>query len=208
MIKPKEEIKMQTREQWLEKLTQRLNALFYKAEKVVPKIRISCGWPSKSARSILRRSVGECFPPEMSDDNTTEIFISPFLDDSIEVGATLVHELCHAVLWCRHGHGHVFRNLAIKVGLRGPMPSTYAGEELTKRLNDLMSQIGPYPHARIDPDAYVKSGIYKKDKTRLKKVKCSNPMCGCIIRMTQFWINKGLPTCFCGEKMRVDISNK
>ena len=49
------------------------------------------------------------------------IFISPSLDDPVEVLDTLVHELAHAVDDCEHKHGKEFAEIAKLVGLEGDM---------------------------------------------------------------------------------------
>ncbi len=41
---------------------------------------------------------GECWKVEASAAGRPEIFVSPMLADSVEVGAVLVHEVIHAAL--------------------------------------------------------------------------------------------------------------
>ncbi len=58
-----------------------------------------------------------------------QIFISPALSDSVAVLDTLMHELIHAVDDCENKHGPVFKKMALKLGLKGPMRSAGAGRD-------------------------------------------------------------------------------
>jgi hypothetical protein len=151
------------------------------------RLRVTCGWPSKGALALKARRIGECWHPKASADRTVEIFISPFLADPVEVGATLVHELDHAAVGLECGHKGPFKWLALQLGLEGPMRSTQAGTHLTERLNVLCNQLGPYPHAALNGQ------LRKKQGTRLLKCECR--MCGYTIRITKKWLKVGLPIC-------------
>ena len=182
-----------TREEWLNTLTAELKPLFAEQGYDIPAVRIACGWPSKKALSRKSRSIGECWPIEASADKTTEIFISPCQSDAVEVGAVLVHELVHAAVGCKAGHKAPFKRCALAVGLEGKMTATVAGEALRERLNALTEKMGAYLHAVLD------MSVRKKQGTRMHKVEC--PECGYTVRITQQWIDQGLPTCPCGCEM-------
>ena len=156
------------------------------------KIRISCGWPASRALGRQRR-IGECWHAGASADQTVEVFVSPALDCSLTVAATLVHELVHAAVGPAWGHRGAFNRLATTIGLAGPMRSTHAGPALEGRLNALIARLGPYPHARLDTARRSPQG------TRLLKVVC--PSCGYTARITQRWIACGLPVCPCGSSL-------
>ena len=110
------------------------------------------------------------------------------------MAAVLVHELCHAVDNCQHGHGPAFRQIATAVGLTGKMTATVAGPQLAERLNALLSGMPGYPHRTLDVSV---NG--KKQGTRLLKIVC--PVCGYTARTTRQWLDRGLPTCPCGARM-------
>jgi hypothetical protein len=162
-------------------------------------LRCSCGWPSKAALSRTKRRIGECWTPAASDDATTEIFISPVLSDAQAVTAVLVHELVHAAIGLQHGHGRVFKRCAQAVGLTGPMRSTVAGPHLVAEIEKLTGALGHYPHATLD----LLTNGDKKQGTRLLKAEC--PACGYTVRLTQKWLDVGLPTCPCGTLMAQEI---
>lgn len=184
-----------TREEWLMKFTDKLKPLLWDyrdhSTGIVPdKTRVTCGWPSKGAFSSKRRTIGECWSSNASKDGTTEIFISPCVSDSVEVGAVLAHELVHAS-GCKN-HGKSFKRLAESIGLIGPMRSTKAGPQLTDRLNAVIAEIGAYPHAELDKT----QSPHKKDGTRLLKGICG--ACGYTIRLAKKWAVTGMPSCPCG----------
>jgi hypothetical protein len=160
--------------------------------------------------------VGQCFPASMVADGIPQIKISPILEDPFVVAHVMAHELIHA---CRPnaGHGREFREVALSIGLSGPMRSTQPGPALTTRLREVVAALGPYPHTAIDLDARRLitvsepgrdeprvSDLPRKQTARLLKVSC--PTHGYIARVTRMWLNEmGAPFCPCGEPMRVDL---
>jgi hypothetical protein len=185
-----------TREQWLGALVDALRPTFAELGFPLPeRIRVACGWPSKSALSAKSRRIGEAWSARCSADGAHETFLSPCLADPVEVGAVLVHELVHHAVGVEHGHKGPFRKCAVAVGLTGPMRATTAGPGLAERLQHLSAAIGPYPHAQLDANAGR-----KKQTTRMLKVACGD--CGCLVRMTRQWLDTvGAPTCACGGAM-------
>ena len=188
-----------TREAWLNRLTDDLAPIFKEAGSEIPeKVRVTCGWPSQGAKAKKNRRIGECWGPESSDDKCFEVFISPTLDNAINVAETLVHELVHTAVGIEFGHRAPFRRVATAVGLEGKMTATNAGETLKTALLEMTDTIGQYPHAKL---------TFKKKKvqgTRMIKVQCPDPACGYQVRTTRKWIDIGLPTCFCGTKMEAE----
>jgi hypothetical protein len=184
------------REDWLEKMIDLLRPDFQQIGSSLPgKIRVSCGFPSKSALSRTKRRIGECWGVESSEDRSFQVFISPLLKESLEVSATLVHELVHTAVGIDCKHRGPFRRVAKAIGLEGKMTATVAGEALQTRLKELIKQLGDYPHARL-----VASNRPKTQTTRMLKVTCQQ--CGCVVRMTRKWLDEaGLPTCGCGGEM-------
>lgn len=191
---------IRTREQWLIVLADILREDFHKVGSPLPeKIKVSCGWPSYGARNKKSRTIaGECWSTTLSHGGNTEIFISPIIDDSLQAGHILVHELTHAAVGLAKGHGKEFKKVALSVGLTGPMRATTAGPRLAERLNTLISDLGLYPHASLET---LTSGR-KKQGTRLLKVIC--PECGYTVRTTAKWLEVGLPTCPCGTEMEAE----
>ena len=184
-----------TREQWLAALVDALRPVFKSHGYPLPaKIRVSCGWPSRKAIGTRSCRIGEAWSPQCSADGTHETFLSPMLDDPIEVGHVLVHELVHHAVGVVHGHRGPFAKLARAIGLVGKLTATTAGPELEAELKLLIEVIGVYPHRKLV------GTNHKKQSTRMLKVTCIE--CGCIVRMTQKWLDDvGCPTCACGGAM-------
>ena len=103
---------VQTREQWLE------HAAAMIRDSLIPQLaghrcRVSCGWPHKAAVARTSRRVGECWYPEHSTDRQSHnLFISPALQDPIEVLETLAHELIHVAAGPNVGHKGAFVKIA------------------------------------------------------------------------------------------------
>jgi hypothetical protein len=189
----------ETRESWLRDAVAMLDPLFRDAGCNVPKgIAVSCGFPSFRALAKQRRRLGECWASRASRGGRFEIFISPLVDDSVDVLGIVVHELIHVVVGSEAGHGIAFKRLAVAVGLAGRMSATVPGDRLRLQLVRMTSLLGQYPHRALDASDLS----YKKQGTRLIKVICSS--CGYSARITRRWIAIGLPTCPCGTEMVVD----
>lgn len=158
------------------------------------KIRISVGFPSTGALTGRRR-LGECWKPSASADGSSQIFISPVLLDEVEIARVTLHELAHAAT-PGHKHGGAFVKLCKALGFKKPWTTTPTGDELHKRLQDVVNQLPPYPHSILTPLEEK-----KKKKTYLTKILCP---CGFIARTTKIWVDSvGLPSCACGQKFEL-----
>ena len=182
------------REQWLNRGMNKLKPLFKKAGFPLPdNIRITCGWPSKSAGRSSKRRIGECWAGTASDDNTIEVIVSMVLSKPLAVLDVLTHELDHAAVGVECGHKGAFKTCALAIGLTGSasMTTANAGPELTEKLNKIIKQIGPYPHASIDFDNR------KKQTTRMVKVECQSHDCGMVFRTSNKWVeaSAGIMSC-------------
>jgi hypothetical protein len=168
------------RETWLLSATDLLKPLFKQHGYDIPKVKVSTGLPfQRSGSKNALKVIGQYWNPKASDDQIGTIFISPTIDDSREVLATLVHELAHAVVGTEHGHDKVFRKCAIAVGLTGKMKSTTAGIDLIVKLDAIILSLSPYPHSKLNPSFRPT----KKQSTRLIKQECSE--CEYIVRSSQ-----------------------
>ena len=184
------------RETWLYKAVELLKPLFEENGATIPaNIRIGVGFPSVRALSASNRRIGECWANECSTDQANEIIISLLLADAVEVLGVVIHEIVHAVVGTKEGHKGAFAKLAKCLGLTGKMTATTIGAELRPRLEGIIAEIGPYPHAALNPQA----GDRKKQSTRMLKAVCDE--CGYTVRLTQKWVDVGLPTCPCGGGM-------
>lgn len=184
----------ETREQWLEAAVEVVRPWFEEVGAPLPeRVRVSCGWPSKGARS---RAIGECWSPECSAAGVHEIFVSPKLDDLCEVLAVLVHECVHAAVGLECGHKGAFKRTATALGLEGKMTATTAGPVLLERMQAVIAKCGDYPHLKLEPG---ETSGPKKQGTRLLKVECDS--CGYTVRTTAKWLDVGVPVCPCGTPM-------
>lgn len=181
-------MKILTREQWLNSAIAEIAPDFESLGFRVPtNIRVTCGWPSKSAGRSSKRRIGECWSEKASEDKTIEIIISMVLANHTEVLETLVHELIHAIDHNKNGHKGPFRTMALAIGLEGKMTATIAGEKLKVRLEEINKKLGDYPHAKIDFSSR------KKQTTRMVKIECLDDIdCGMIFRTSRKWIDKAL----------------
>lgn len=181
-------------------------SLFRPAGYCVPtRVRISVGFPFGRRGGSGQHAIGQCWAPECSADGTFEIFVSPAIDDAFRASDILVHELVHATVGLKAGHGVLFRKCAKAIGLAGPMRATIASDQLKAELARLLREFPPYPHKALRPGNIDGGGDgdfgggSRKQGTRLMKILC--PACGWTGRTTRMWIASGLPTCHCGRQM-------
>jgi hypothetical protein len=198
---------IELREAYLQAYIARLRSLFGGAGVELPQVRCSCSFAYRGGA----RALGQCWPGALAADGVVQIKISPLIDNAVEVGGILVHELVHAA---RPGakHGPQFRELALAVGLTGRMTATAPSPGLEDRLRTIVAELGIYPHARLMPRERgpVLTGFVPtvedeppKQTTRLIRVAC--PECEYPARITRKWLQRlGPPSCPCGRQMRVD----
>ncbi len=171
------------REAWLKQAIVKLEGRFTKYGHKMPAVKVSVGFPGGGS---AKKRIGEHWSPEASDDKVGSIFISPVLSNSIEVLGVLVHEMVHAVAGNKAGHGPAFKRIATQMGLTGKMRSTTVGELLKQDLEYMITQIGDYPHAKLN----LSMGR-KKQSTRMVKQCCE--ACEYIVRSSQKCIDEHGP---------------
>lgn len=129
--------------------------------------------------------------------------------DSCDVGELIIHEMAHAenhtlgIRDCTGGrmHNKHFKTMAERLGLIVEPRNKSVGYGFTK--------IGPDAQKFLDKVKFDKEiflrhrnkhvGKTKSGGTRMLKCECGK--CGYVARITQKWIDVGLPTCPCGEEM-------
>jgi hypothetical protein len=179
-----------TREEWLNALTDRMRPVFEENGYDLPAVRLSIGFPSTGRRG---KRIGECWDGSASADNTNEILIRPDRYEELDVAQILCHELIHAAVGCAAKHGPKFRKAALALGLVGPMRSTTAGPEFIAWVSPILQELGPIPHAALGLG--LSSGP-KKQGTRLLKAFCECDGCGYTVRLARKWVEEiGPPVC-------------
>ena len=166
------EVKIVNRETWLEQANAKIQErIFDEACLNIPKdVKISVGFPLGYRAGCKNETVGVCHPRSHSDAGVNEIFINPTRDDGLEILGTLVHEDIHAIDDCQDGHGSKFRSMALACGLTGQMRATTNSPELEEKLQQIILELGEYPHSKVR--AYK-----KKQSARMLKHVCENE-CG------------------------------
>lgn len=172
------------REAWLHAAADQLRPLFAAKGYTLPDCKISCGFASTGVRS---GHIGQCWSRRSSPEGMNQIFISPALEDPVEVLDTLVHELVHAVDDCQHKHGKEFKKMALRLGLKGPMRSAGAGPELKAKLQALAQGLGAYPHARLS--------VPGKAAPRPPRPRARCDQCGYEVPMLKKFLHVGPPMC-------------
>lgn len=206
-----------TREDWLLDAIEALRPRFRQVGMPLPEmIRVSVGF-GYGARAENGQILGQTWASWASGDNVSQVFISPEMDDAARVLDVLIHELIHVADDNRSGHRGAFKTAAVALGLTGPMTATTAGDALADEMFLLATELGAYPHTRLQPKtARVETPVGpggesvpaprpssgpKPQGTRMRKLVC--PEHGYTVRTTAKWIEYGLPKCPCGRDLEV-----
>ena len=186
------------REDWLTRmLDQFIREHFQRAGYTAPhNVRVTCGFPSRSALSTKKQAIGECWDSLSSDDGHFQISVSPVLSDTVQVVGVLIHEVVHATVRLKCGHKGPFTKCSTAVGLVKPWTATGETEELKASIREWVDVLGPYPHGALTPKKKT------REVGRMLLLQCG---CGLKIRTTQKWIDEYGPAwpCPCGSKLIV-----
>ena len=174
------------REAWLSAATSELRPFFAKVGYPLPdNIRIAIAFTSTGRKS---NRLGECWHSSASGDGRYEIFIRADLDDPVHVLVVLMKELSHTTLPADAGHGKLFKEVALKIGLLPPFRTATAGPMLREKLEQLAATLGPLPHAKLDISQDPLTAIVvdrpKQQKARMLKASCATDGCDYIIRLS------------------------
>jgi hypothetical protein len=163
--------KLMTRECWLNSAASILTEMFEESGHKIPaKIRYTVSLPSKGGMGTKRKVIGQCFYPVCSSSGTTEIFITPMIDDTRLVVGTLLHEMVHASLGQGYGHKKEFIALCKDVGCDEGKPTEACINDNTWNYlqnHKAFKRLGNFPHEKMK-DMVMK----KKDTVRNKKYCC------------------------------------
>jgi hypothetical protein len=152
-------------------------------------IRVACGFPFTASRSGV---TGETHAETASADGSFEILVSPELAQPDEVFIELLAQLCHTTAGAA-GFGTPYIINAQAMGLiaagtvSAPWKRAIAGADCDTRWGPIIESLGDYPHAALAVGRRV------KQTTNLLKAVC--PQCGYTVRVTNKWVNLGLPNC-------------
>jgi hypothetical protein len=175
------------RESWLRAAANELRPYFAECGYPLPEnIRFAIAFTSTGRKG---KRVGECWHSTSSDDAFFEIFLRADLADPAEVLGVLVKELVHTVLPADAGHGKMFKQAALAVGLQGPMRKARPGILLQTRLAEIAATLGPLPHASLHIDHTPLTAVSvavdrpKKQRARMLKASCATEGCGYLVRV-------------------------
>ena len=142
-----------TREAWLDAATSTFKRSVEHATACqLPPVKVSCGFPARKALARKNRAIGECWGPEATRSELAHLYISPLIDDPVEVLAVLVHELTHAALPAKVKHGRAFHIAVKKLGLEGKPTATTPSQLFAETMRDkVIPALGLYPHVKFEP---------------------------------------------------------
>lgn len=175
-----------TREDWLSEVSGRMSSWFDDLGFSLPDFRITAGFPSTGKRG---RDLAEAWQEKGGESFT--VFIRPDRDDAYKVAAALAHQMAHMAAGSADTHGHLFRHIAVSIGLRGRATQAAPGRLFQELIDPILKKAGPLPTTYIGPQEAAQKS---KQKTRLIKVSCRT--CGYVARVSRKWLDdSGPPHC-------------
>lgn len=187
----------ESRDMWLRAATSALRPYFEGCGYMLPEnIRYAVAFTSAGRKGSLP---GETW--HASEDGHFEIIIKADQFDAVEILGVLVHQLIHAALPPDAGHGKVFKEAMMQLGMIGAPRYCMPGPLLRRQLEDIAAGLGPLPHAKLDIEANPldrgkPADRRKKQKVHMIRVECEAEGCGYNVRMTKKWVDDiGLPGC-------------
>ncbi len=183
------------REAWLTEMARLIEPLFGGMRNAIKPYRVTCGFPSKCATSPKARRIGECHGAKASGDGVHELFISPTLEEVVDVGGTVAHELIHVAAGLEAAHGRKFVAMGNRIGLtQGKATSLSPGKDMADTIRKFGEKLGPYPHKALSVSSKPKGA------PTTEKLVCTE--CECSITISFKWLTEaGFPTCGCGGEM-------
>jgi len=152
----------------------------------LPDFQIVSGFPSSGRRS---QNTAEAWRDESGTSFT--IFVRPDHDDPFKVAAALAHQLAHLAVGPEDPSGHLFRHIAVSIGLRGRAKQAAPGRLFQELVDPILEEAGPLPTTYIGPHEGARKA---KQNTRLIKVACGE--CGYVARVSRKWLEAvGTPHC-------------
>lgn len=180
-----------TREQWMMEAVALATPAFAEAGKPLPSVRAVISPP----HAPKKRAIGLCWHATCVEDSAREVWVSSGLTETMDVFATLVHELCHAALPDGEGHGRGFKALAKAMLLEGKATATVPGDAFKAKWSDALEALGPIPGARFK--ATATAGERKPQASNAKKnLKCPECDFAAKVRVDQMgWGRLVCPVC-------------
>ena len=183
----------QTRDLWLRHATDALRPLFETHGLPLPaEIRFAIAFTSSGRKG---KRVGETWHDGATADRAFEIFLRADLAAPIDVLTVLVRQLVHAALPASDSHGKLYKSAANKIGLSGKMREAVPNPYLLERLERLVTELPPLPHAALNLD-WKAMDKPRKQGTRMLKAECAkmadqSQPCGYTVRLSSKWAALG-----------------
>lgn len=190
------ENKVTTRDEWLLAVASAMKPWFADLDFPMPEFEIKSGFPSTGSRG---GNTAETWVQE--EDASFVIFVRPDRSDPVEVAGAIAHQMCKIACGAKDTHGHLFRHLAISIGLKGRKTEAKPGRLFLELSDPILKQVGDLPSAEMTPTSSQPS---VKQTTRQIKVSCQK--CGYVARVSRKWIDQvGPPHCPLHGAMKPDL---
>lgn len=200
---------MITREEWLRKAVEELDKQLFEGELKLSEheYQISCG-------PVAGKALAKCIQPYQGEDVKLEdffpttIIISHSIKDPIEMIGILA-QCCIPAFFNIEGKGKQYKKMMDKYYFEAPYtsynPSDYLKEILNIVYKNLKNSIGEFPGKPVV--------VHQKEKKEGKKSMLTLfcPSCSYELKIKKKTLEKygnKLPTCPCGTKMGIDLSDE
>lgn len=172
--------------------------------KLPAKIEVDFGFTSHGKRN---GPIGEFWDGAASSNGVPKLIIRCHTADVGAIMDSLAHQVGHAVVGPKAGHGKPYRDFALRWGLEGKMREAIPGQRLRARLHEIAEALGPFPGGALNFEKYSANGEERRvvdvsDRQRNCQLKAMCPEDEYIIRVSAQNLRRAAPICpICGKPM-------
>jgi hypothetical protein len=187
----------ETAEAWLRAAIEAIRAELPSGYKLPEKIDVDFGFTSHGKRN---GPIGEVWDGAACSNGVPKLIIRCHTADIDAVMDSLAHQVDHAVVGAKAGHGKPFRDFALRWGLEGKMREAVPGEQLRRRLHDIAESLGPFPGGALDFEKYSPNGEERRvvdvsDRQKNRQLKAMCLECEYIVRVSAQNLRRAVPHC-------------
>lgn len=132
------------RQAWLNQVASQMSNWFADLGFPLPAFQVASGFPSSGQRGSNTAEVWQG-----DGESSFTIFVRPDRSDAHKVAAAIAHQMAHMAAGSRDSHGHLFRHIAVSIGLRGRATEASPGRLFKELVEPVLHQAGVLPTSTL-----------------------------------------------------------
>jgi hypothetical protein len=189
---------------WLSAAAELIGTELPPGYKLPENIEFDFGFTSHGKRN---GPIGEFWDGSASSNGRPKLIIRCHTADIDAIMDSLAHQIGHAVVGPKAGHGKPYRDFGLRWGLEGKMREAVPGAKLRRRLHEIAESLGPFPGGALNFEKYSATGEERRvvdvsDRQKNRQLKAFCPEDDYIVRVSAQNLRRAVPLCpLCGKRM-------